>query len=186
MPTDLEKYLETKRSDLDVESPDDSLIWDGIRKKLHENSGRPGNFRRIRLIRFRNIAALIFILFSLGYITKGIIDRRTVDKKVTLSDISQLLGRRETEYRSLVSLKSDEVKSFSNTDNQIIKQLFDEIKQLDAVYDQSLVDLKEIGYNEKIVNTIFDTYEKKIHLLELIILESNKAGSHENNGKINL
>jgi len=186
MQTDLEKYLETKRSDLDVESPDDNLIWDVIRKNLNQNERSPLDSGKRRFIRFRNIAALIIILFSLGYITKDIIDRRTVEKKVTLSDISQLLGRRESEYRSLVSLKSDEVKPFSNTDNQVIMQLFDEIKKLDVVYDQSLKDLKEIGYNEKIVNTIFDTYEKKIHLLELIILESNKAGSHENNGKINL
>jgi hypothetical protein len=186
MLTDLEKYLEEKRKALDVESPDDSVIWEGIRNKLRENVAKSKNIRTIRLIRLRNIAALIFILFSIGYITRDIIGSRSIDKKVTLSDISQVLGRRETEYRTLVNLKSDEVRSFSNTDNQVIKQLFEEIKRLDVVYDQSLKDLKEIGYNEKIINTIFDTYEKKIHLLELIILESNKAGSHENNGKINL
>ncbi len=186
MPNDLEKYLCSKRRDLDVESPDDSLIWDGIRKRLPGNNEKPGKLSKTSMIRIRNIAAIIFILFSLGYITKDIIDRQAEDKKVTLSDISQILGRRETEYRSLVSLKSDEVKPFSNSDNQIIRQLFDEIKKLDIVYDQSLKDLKEIGYNEKIVNTIFDTYEKRIHLLELIILESNKADSHEIYGKINL
>jgi hypothetical protein len=186
MPTDLEKYLETKRRALDVEAPDDTAIWEGIRKKLHDNEIDPVNLKRIRLIRIRNIAALIFILFSIGYIARDIVDRRSADREVSLSDISQMLGQRETEYRTLVSLKTDEVRSFSTSDNLIIKQLFDEIKRLDVVYDQSLKDLKEIGYNEKIVNTIFDTYEKKIHLLELIILESNKAGSHENNGKINL
>jgi hypothetical protein len=186
MQTDLEKYLEKERRALDVETPDDTAIWEGIRKKLHENEVRPVELKKIRLIRLRNIAALVFILFSIGYITRDIVDRKSSEKKVTLSDISQLLGRRETEYRTLVSLKTDEVKSFSTTDNLVIRQLFEEIKRLDVVYDQSLKDLKEIGYNEKIVNTIFDTYEKKIHLLELIILESNKAGSHENYEKINL
>jgi hypothetical protein len=186
MPADLEKYLELKRNALDVETPDDNVIWEGIRNRLRENVAKSKDIRKIRLIRIRNIAALIFILFSVGYITRDIIGSRSIDKNVSLSDFSRVLGQRETEYRSLVSLKSDEVRTFSNTDNQVIKQLFEEIKRLDVVYDQSLKDLKEIGYNEKIINTIFDTYEKKIHLLELIIFESNKAGSHENIGKINL
>jgi hypothetical protein len=187
MLTDLEKYLEEKRRELDVESPEDAAIWEGIRNKLHEKKGKSVKGVKVRpFVQVLKVAAVVFILFSVGYITKDIIDRRSFDRKVTLSDISQVLGRREMEYRSLVNLKSEEVKSFTGTDNLVIKELFEEIKKLDVVYDQALKDLKEMGYNEKIINTIFDTYEKKIHLLELIILETNKSGSHENNGKINL
>ena len=40
-------------------------------------------------------------------------------------------------------------------------------------------DLKELGPNDKVINTIFDTYEQRIRLLELIILEINKTESHE-------
>jgi len=45
-------------------------------------------------------------------------------------------------------------------------------------------DLKELGPNEKVIHTIFDTYEQKIRLLELIIIETNKIKGHENNEKI--
>ncbi len=187
MMTDLEKYLAEKRESLDVESPDDNLIWEGIRKKLPVKDDKTQKQVRIRtIVRLSKIAAVAFILFSLGYITKDIISSRKIDVKVTLSEIDRELGDREMEYRSLVNLKTEEVKAFSNTDNQVIKELFGEIRNLDILYDQAMKDLKEMGYNEKIVNTIFDTYEKKIRLLELIILESNKAGSYENNGKINL
>jgi len=181
----IEKYLNKNRELLDVESPDDTRIWKRISVGIQQGRIQHTINRPVRpLVKFARIAALIFILFSVGYITKDIIDRREANRDVTLSDISETLGRKEKEYRTLVTLKTDEVKAFSSTDNLIIRQLFGEIKKLDVVYDQSLKDLKEKGYNEKIVNTIFDTYEKKIHLLELIILESNKLASHENIGKI--
>lgn len=187
MLTDLEKYLAEKRESLDVESPDDNLIWEGIRKKLPVKDDKIQKQVMIRtIVRLGKIAAVAFILFSVGYITKDIIGSRKIDAKVTLSEIDRELGNREKEYRSLVNLKIEEVRTFSNTGNQVIKELLEEVSNLDIVYDQAMKDLKEMGYNEKIVNTIFDTYEKKIRLLELVILESNKSGSYENNGKINL
>ncbi len=185
MQSDLENFLKEKRGSLDVEQPDDQVIWEGIREKIQETKRmRPGI--SIRMKRVIAIAAAVFILFSLGYITKDLISQRSMQRQVTLSDISKVLGQRENDYRSLVVLKSNEAKQFSGADNQIIRELFDQLKELDGIYNQSLTDLKKIGYNEKIVNTIFDTYEKKIQILELIILESNKTGSHENYGKIKL
>jgi len=185
MKIELEKYLEKKRPLLDTETPDNEAIWAGIKGGMTRSSRTVKPSRNIRM-RIITIAASVLILFSLGYLTKDIVDTIGRNKTVTLSDISTALGQKENSYRLQVSLKRQEVNSLTGTDNMVIKELFEEINRLDVVYDQSLKDLKELGYNEKIVNTIFDTYEKKIHLLELIILESNKSVSHENNGKINL
>ena len=66
-------------------------------------------------------------------------------------------------------------------DNVIIAELLEEIQKLDTIYEQTLKDLNELGYDEQVIQTIFDTYEKKIYLLELIILENNKIKNHENN-----
>jgi hypothetical protein len=135
-------------------------------------------------IRIRNIAAVAIILFSLGYIGNDIINGRISGRNVSLFSINNELGRREMEYKTLISFKTEEVKSFSSSEDVIIKQLFDEIKKLDAVYDQTMKDLKVLGPNERVINTIFNTYEQKIRLLELIILETNKINSHESNSKI--
>jgi len=51
------------------------------------------------------------------------------------------------------------------------------------IYYQAITDLEELGPNEKVINTIFNTYEQKIRLLEIIILETNKSTSHENDEK---
>jgi hypothetical protein len=185
MSAKLEEYLKGQRKSLDVESPDDEAIWEGIRSGL--NTGIPSTRNLVRksgLIRIRNIAAVAFILFSLGYIANDIINGKISSRRVTLSSINSELGRREKEYKTLVSFKTAEVSPVTASGNKVIIQLFDEIKKLDLIYDQAMMDLKELGPNEKVINTIFDTYEQKIRLLELIILETNKQNSHENNEKI--
>ncbi len=75
--------------------------------------------------------------------------------------------------------------NFVILDDEIIwegirNDLFEEIQRLVTINIQELKDLNEIGYNEKIIITIIDKYEKKIDLLELIILKTNKPESHEN------
>jgi len=187
MSTDLEKYIFENREAMDIESPDDILIWEGISKELHgERMGKNHKGRKVFLIRIRNIAATILILFSFGYILNDILSERIFSRKITLSAIDEELGRREQEYKTLVSFKRNEVRSLSNTDNIIIRELFEEIDRLDLIYEQSMKDLVEMGNDEQVINTIFDTYEKKIHLFELIILETNKISNYENNEKVNL
>ena len=177
MSTELEKYLKNQREALDVESPDDQLIWEGIRQDLHGSHIRTE--KRRMLIRIRNIAAAIIILVSVGYMINDIIGDRSLGREVSLADIDRDLGAREQEYRTLVSFKEAEAGSFNHVDNLIIAELLEEIQKLDTIYEETMKDLSELGYNEQVIHTIFDTYEKKIYLLELIILENNKIKNHE-------
>jgi hypothetical protein len=177
MSTDLEKYLENQRDSLDVESPDDPMIWEGIRKGLQASDAAVE--KRRMWIRIRNIAAVAVMVFSLGYITYDTIGERRSGREVSLANLDKELGEREQAYRTLVSFKQEEVGTYNHVDNVIIAELFEEIQKLDTIYEQTLQDLGELGYNEQVINTIFDTYEKKIYLLELIILENNKIKNHE-------
>ncbi len=108
-----------------------------------------------------------------------IIGDQSLGRGFTLADIDNDLGAKEKEYRTLVSFKQEEAKLFSYVDDLIIAELLEEIQKLDTIYEQTMKDLAEIGYNEQIIQMIFDTYEKKIYLLELIILENNKIRNHE-------
>ena len=177
MSTDLEKYLRKQREAMDVEAPDDQLIWAGIRKGLHQAETRSD--RKRMLIRIRNIAAAVIIVLSVGYMINDIIGDRRMGGGVSLADIDRELGAREKEYRTLVSFKEQEAGTFNYVDNVIIAELLEEIQKLDTIYEQTMKDLTELGYNDQVINTIFDTYEKKIYLLELIILENNKIKNHE-------
>jgi len=187
MSTDLETYLDENRSKLDIETPDDRKIWEGIRNKLQRaGNGKRQDTKTYSLKRILNMAAVLLLVFSLGYITKDIINTRLQYRITSLSSINDDLGRREQEYRKLLDYKNDEARSLAESGNPVIWELYEEIKNLDIIYDQSIKDLNELGSNEKAINTIFDTYEKKIRLLELIILETNKMKNHEDNEKINL
>ena len=177
MSTDLEKYLNERRKELDVESPDDQLIWEGIRQDLQRSRSASG--KRRLWTRIRNMAAVIIIIISVGYMIADLIGDRRLAVHITLSDIDSTLGAREQEYRKIVNFKEQEVSSFNHTDNLIIAELFEEIHKLDTIYEESLKDLNELGYNDQVIQTIFDTYEKKIYLLELIILENNKIKNYE-------
>ncbi len=181
MSRKIEKYLSERRTDLDVESPDDDVIWGGIKKKLHEGSaGTDKKSLRISFIHIRNFAAASIIIFFLGYITSDIISKKQkISKQVALSSISSELGRKEMLYKATVKFKTDEVRSYSHSQDSVIRQLFLEIKKLDTIYSRSMHDLKVLGPDERVINTIFATYEQKIRLLELIILETNKSESHE-------
>ena len=179
MSGDLEKYLREQREVLDVESPDDQVIWEGIRNELSQQNVRMD--RKRLWIRLRNMAAVIIILVSVGYMVLDLVGESESDNLLTLADLDQELGSREKEYKTLVSLKFQEAGSYNHVDNVIIAELLEEIQKLDTIYEQTLKDLTELGYNEQVIQTIFDTYDKKIYLLELIILENNKIKNHENN-----
>jgi len=94
------------------------------------------------------------------------------------------LGVREQEYQTVLSYKMREAGVLNEIDNIIIAELLEEIQRLDTIYEQTMKDLGELGYNEQVIHTIFDTYEKKIYLLELIILENNKIRIHEKDENI--
>jgi hypothetical protein len=177
MATDLEKYLIKQRQALDVESPDDSLIWEGIRQDLHQPAHT--DVPKQRWIRIRNIAAAAVIVLSIGYMVVDIIGDRCSAGEISLASIDRELGAREKEYRALVGFKRQEAGNFGYPDNSVITELFEEIQTLDTIYEETMKDLGELGYNEQAIQTIFDTYEKKIYLLELIILENNKIKNHE-------
>jgi len=183
----LEEYLKRHRASLDVDSPDDDAVWDRIETRLTELKKKGSvNPLRIRWIRIRNIAAVAIIMFCIGYITKDIINSLPARQPVTLSSIDRGLGSREEEYRRMVTLRTSEVTMFQGNGDALVRELFNELAALDTIYNQSMIDLRALGPNEKVINTIFDTYEMKIRLLELIILETNKTRNHENDEKIAL
>ncbi|HDZ42220.1 MAG TPA: hypothetical protein ENH59_11170 [Bacteroidetes bacterium] len=187
MSTDLEKYLKENRKKLDVESPDDESIWEGIRSGIHnEKNGSEKPRGKIILMRFRNIAAIVLIALLAGYVISDIIGDISLNRRITLASIDNELGKKEKDYKELIRYKKQEIGSFDDIDNVIVNELVEELNRLDTIYNTVMDDLNRNGYNEKIVNIIFDTYEKKIRILELIIMETNKTQKYENQENIAL
>ncbi len=167
----IEQFLKSHRESLDVEKPDEQILWEGIRKEIIKD-------KNTSYINFWKIAAIALLIIGGIYVTVNEINRKNT-YSYSLDQFSEILGNKEKEYRKLVEQKKTELEVSSTTDNEIIQSLFNELNYLDTIYSECIADLQESGYLEQIVNTIFDTYEKRIDILEQIIHETNKEKMYE-------
>lgn len=188
MSTKLEKYLREQRLRIDVEYPDDDAIWEGINRRLPENRVTDNSTRLIREPRntFWKVAAIITILISTGYISYDLIQDQKINRHGVLSAVSEDLGEQEYQYINTVSLKREEIRSIDIPKNDIINTLFEELKLQDELYKEASLDIEEIVDSDRVVNTIFNIYERKIDLLERIIIETNKTRNYEKNSEVSL
>ena len=172
MKQDLENYLKEKRWELDVEEPNEDAIWSGIQNKTEsKNFVFPSWFWKV---------AAIFLFAVL--VTYTVTNTRNKNQVVviTLADISKNLGQEEAQLKHLVNLKWEEVESQLPADKNNLQFLFDELKELDKVYEDYQKDLYRTGPNEQIIEAMLDYYQKKIRLLNRMLLEIQKQKEHEN------
>jgi hypothetical protein len=224
MSTELEKYLIEKRANLDVDVPDDKVIWDKIEERMAKDSGerctdirmakdsrgespeirkglnsrgkspvirmgkdnrgkspdiRKGIHKGISFSSIRKIAATVIILLGVAYIADDIVSDRKAYNNLSLGIIDPSYGERETEYILNIEARIREVSLAETDGNPVIKELVKELQEQDKAYREAISDLRVMGSNERVVNTIFSIYERKIRLLEMIIMETNKQERYE-------
>ena len=167
MKTDLEKYLNKKRQALDVEEPDVDMLWEGISHSMqHKNT-------RLFPVILKAAAAMI-VLIGAAYLLANLTGIGPF-KSHSLAEVDDLLGEREFNYREIVEQKTALINRREAKQIEITDFLLEELEFLDRIYSEAMTDLNETGYSEQIVNIIFDTYEKKIEILEQIIVELQKS-----------
>ena len=123
--------------------------------------------------------AAIFLLEVLS--TYIVIDKteKTPVVVVTLADVSKELGRQEAELKLIADRKWEEIKPLLSTENNELQFLLDELKELDVVYTTYREDLYKTGVNEQITQVLLDYYEKKIRILNRLLLEIQKQKNCE-------
>lgn len=174
MKINIEKYLNKKREQLDVEQADDQMLWEGIRKEL---------LTERKTVRFNiwKAAAIFLAIFTFSYIIYNEASKEK-EREFTLSQINESLGEREKEYQQLIMMKMQTANIndlAANSEHEILRVLFSELNELDTIYLDAKNDLENHGYLEQIVEIVFDTYEKRIRILEQIIMESQKLEKYE-------
>ncbi len=173
MESRFEKYIEDNRNRFDIEEPDREIIWKGIK------SAKKRRLRNLRINTIRVAASVIAIIT----ISVFVINRDNTGYKYSLSEYSDEWGVRESEYNALINKKMALINSDKNTSNEIIVFLKDELNEIDKLYIQAFEDIKTSGTMDQIVDTIFDTYEKRLQILNQIINEIEKQKVYENNDK---
>lgn len=172
MKQNIEKYLKQQGLRLDVEEPEQDLIWEGIKTGLQEKKhGLPDWFWKVAAILIFAVSATYFVV------------NETSEKQVlvlTLSDVSQDLGEQENELKQLVNLKWNEVKQQLPEKNTDLQFLLDELNELNEVYKIYQKDLNQTIDNEPIIRAMLDYYEKKTKILNRLLLEIDKQKKYEN------
>ncbi|MCG8700427.1 MAG: hypothetical protein MI922_20400 [Bacteroidales bacterium] len=171
-------YINKYRNELDIEEPDEQLLWEGIRSDLEQR-------RRFSKSLIWKVAAILILCVSVTYV---FINEQTFSKKINapLSEINSELGDREIEYINTINSKLSIIETSASKSNELVTALLDELVLLDTIYQMALRDLNQNGYKEQVVNTVFDTYEKRIRVLERIILETQKQEHYETEKRIEL
>lgn len=170
MKQDLEKYLAEKRFQLDADQPDETLLWEGIRAGI-------GRQRRFTVNHLWKVAAIFLLGVLVTYI--AIDNSKSSYRYRSLADVSSELGRQEAELRQQADQKWDEVKPQLVSSNSQYQFLLDELKELNKIQKVYLSDLNELGANEEIIRVLLDYHEKKIKILDRLLLEIQKQKNHE-------
>ncbi len=172
MKTGLEKYIEKNRPQLDVEEPDDLLIWEGIRSEIGKKSWkpRPGYWK---------IAAVIILAFTSGFFLHHQYTKYKSPQTITLSGISNTLAKEEAQYQLVIRRQFEQIDQFQ-IDRIEYQDYFRELSLLDELNTEYLHDLQELQDNPRIIEALLKYYEHKIRILEKLLNEIEKRNSHEN------
>nr|WP_321487251.1 hypothetical protein [uncultured Draconibacterium sp.] len=174
MKQDLEKYLKEQRLKLDVEAPEPDIVWEGIRNQLHQNK------KQSLPHWFWKVAAIFLFVVSATYFVVNETSEKQV-MLVQLSDISKDLGQQEASLQQVVNTKWKKVEQELPEENSEIQFLLNELNNLDQIYATYQKDLNNTMDNEPVIHVMLDYYQKKIKVLNRILLEIEKQKHHETN-----
>ena len=170
MKKDLEKILREKRLTLDVDEPENDLIWEGIRSGLQKKKQLPDWFWKVAAI-------FIFVISATYFIANETSNKKVVI--VSLSDISKDLGTQEQVLQQEVNLKWEQVEKQLPDNDPEIQFLVDQLNDLDAIYADYQKDLNRTLDNEPVIHAMLDNYEKKIRILNRLLMEIEKEKDYE-------
>jgi hypothetical protein len=174
MKSKFEEFLKNNRQQLDVESPDDQLIWGGINSELRQ---KPKSVFR----NFWKAAAVILLLMSSGYfIYNEFFKSQPLVYTISLSDIDPNYAVMETNYLLVIDNKMQELGQVSSSSIENITVYREELINLDEMYEEYQHDFVELGENERLIMAMMDYYEKKMRVLDRMLMEIQKQKDYEN------
>lgn len=174
MKTNLEDYLKNNRASLDVEEPDDDFIWSAIQNELKPKT-------TFQWFSWKAAAIILMALLS-GFVLNSLLNPTPRVVQMTLSDISPDDAPMEKFYQASIQERWDQInlQEFNRSD---YTDIFDEMDQLELLKAESFKDFKELGGNPRLVKTLFEYYEIKIRLLEIMLAEIDKNKNAKNKNK---
>jgi len=173
-PDAFQRQLDELSEQLNVDELDIEGSWTGIHHRL------PAKKRT--WVWYAAAAVVILALFTYLNIDVNTDDHHLANETSinTISDISPELALLETDYQQQVASKWTEIES-EQVDSAQIRFIYDELELLNQLEDEYEAELRAVGPNEKVVQTILKCYERRLELLEMLLRESNKPRKEHQN-----
>lgn len=165
MKTKFEKSLKKHRVSLDVEEPDDDFIWSGIQAELKPK-------KSFQFLSWKAAAIILLALIS-GFVLNSVLNPTPEIIQISLADISPEYAEQEQFYQTSIAEKWNQIKADDLNRNDFA-DIFDEFDQLELLKVESLKDFEELGANPRLIKTLFEYYEIKIRLLEIMLAEIDR------------
>ncbi len=173
MKSKFEKYIEDNRQGLDVEQANDQHIWAGINRELNEKP-------TIRRFIFWKVAAIVLLLLTTSYIVYNEFFR--LEQKpccLSLSDISPEYAEMEVGFQMVIDSRMEAIQHVSARDMEDFNMYINELENLDEMCCEYQKDFYELGSNERLIRAMLDYYQKKMRILDRMLMEIQKQKDHE-------
>ena len=164
---DLKKWIENNGEVRDYYKTDLEELWEGIDRKM--NPKGPG-----RQVWFRWAAAML-LLAAVGWF---LVDNRQDQHQdgYSLREVSPEMAETEFYYAQLLGEKMEIIKA---SGAEIDPRLYEDLEQLDQIYKDLMLDLKDNADNEEVVQAMIENYRIRLQMLQMILDEIQKDDNDE-------
>jgi len=172
MKQPIEEYVYKQRKAMDIEEPDDQLVWEGINMEMTRG-------KRIRMQVMRYAAAML-VLIAGGYLIFSLtLKENEPARNISLADISEELASQESIFQLTIDQKLNEIQTYQ-VDHEKYARFYKELQLLDELQEEYIADLQEVGNSPRLIKAMLNYYELKIRILEKLLMEIEKHENHEN------
>ncbi|MCF8366202.1 MAG: hypothetical protein K9H16_10485, partial [Bacteroidales bacterium] len=174
MKSNFEKYLRAQHPKMDIDEPDDEVIWKKIEGRL--NISKPG----WRVVSWKAAAIFIFLISSTYiYYNEFYRNKTSGIYNITLSEIEPAYAVQVESYAAEIDARWKLINHSKSGDLKKFKLFFNELNDLDTMYREYQEDFRAYGYNERLVRAMLDYYDKRIRILDRILMEIEKQKDYE-------
>lgn len=179
MKDSFDKYFENHRENLDTQEPKHDVLWNGIESSLN-------NKKTKRSLILWRVAAILLAFVAVGQLTYILIQPKpdSVEVYAVEEENEGPFEKLEASYQFELSTlqKKVEAKKIDRTQYAV---LLDELEYVDQIENEFKQDLPLTNDREKLAAILIDTYEKKIMLLERLLLQIDRDEKQEQKLKKN-
>ena len=167
-----EAYIQSIRPKLDVEQPDEELIWMGISKSLEIGAKQ----KRTHYWKYALLAvAMVAIAFVAGYHTsyKG-------EQHLIFVNIDPKYAKQKAELLKMIENYTRQIER-EHFNLELLPTTPSDLEDIDRLIEAYSLDLKQFGAEPELIETLLDLYEKKTVLLKAMLNEIKKEKKYESN-----